>query len=96
MEWHRTLELYLTPSLPWYHLKATHNREKFETLQHFCLLSSDWREKVFSSKRIVLKIDVVGPEIYCLEARPCIFQPGNFTGWGSEGVKPVFIQVLLT
>ena len=21
------------------------------------------------------------------EARPCIFQPGNFTGWGSEGVK---------
>ena len=21
------------------------------------------------------------------EVRPCIFQPGNFTGWGSEGVK---------
>ena len=26
-------------------------------------------------------------EIYCLQARPCIFQPGNFTGWGSEGVN---------
>ena len=25
--------------------------------------------------------------MYCLRARPCSFQPGNFTGWGSEGVK---------
>ena len=25
--------------------------------------------------------------IYCLEARPCRFQPGNFTGWSSGGVK---------
>ena len=25
--------------------------------------------------------------MYCLQARPCIFQPGNFTGWGSEAVK---------
>ena len=25
--------------------------------------------------------------MYCLRARPCIFQPGNCTGWGSEGVK---------
>ena len=24
--------------------------------------------------------------MYCLEARPCIFQPGNVTGWGSEGL----------
>ena len=24
---------------------------------------------------------------YCLQARPCIFQPGNFTCWDSEGVK---------
>ena len=22
-----------------------------------------------------------------MQARPCIIQPGNFTGWGSEGVK---------
>ena len=26
-------------------------------------------------------------KIYCLQARPCIFQPGNVTGWGGEGVK---------
>ena len=25
--------------------------------------------------------------MYCLQARPCIFRPGNFTGWGSEGDK---------
>ena len=25
--------------------------------------------------------------MYCLQARPCIIQPGNFTGWGSEGVN---------
>ena len=25
--------------------------------------------------------------MYCLQARPCSFQPGYFTGWGSEGVK---------
>ena len=22
-----------------------------------------------------------------MQARPCIIQPGNFTGWGSEGVN---------
>ena len=25
--------------------------------------------------------------MYCLQVRRCIFQPGNCTGWGSEGVK---------
>ena len=24
---------------------------------------------------------------YCLQAGACIIQPGNFTGWGSEGVN---------
>ena len=28
-------------------------------------------------------------KIYCLLARPGIFQPGNFTGRGSEGVNQV-------
>ena len=26
-------------------------------------------------------------KIQCLQARPYIIQPGNFTGWGSEGIK---------
>ena len=25
--------------------------------------------------------------MYCLQARPCIFQAGNLTGCGSEGVN---------
>ena len=29
----------------------------------------------------------IGPEIHCLQARPCIFQAGNCTGRGSEGVN---------
>ena len=36
-----------------------------------------------------LKVDVIQDRnIHCLQARPCIVQPGNLTGWGgSEGVK---------
>ena len=30
--------------------------------------------------------------MYCLLARPCIIQPGNFTCWGSEGVKTEFVD----
>ena len=29
-------------------------------------------------------------KIHCLQAGPCIFQPGNFTGWGSERVNACF------
>ena len=45
--------------------------------------------KGFSSQRIdVLQADVLQDrKIYCLLTRPCIFQPGHFTGWGSEGVN---------
>ena len=49
--------------------------------------------KGFSLKRIALKIDFIGPEnILFAGVRPCIFQPGNFTGWGSEGVKTGIAQ----
>ena len=44
--------------------------------------------KGFSSKTHISESRCdIGPEIYCLQARPCIFQPGNFTGWDSEGVS---------
>ena len=37
---------------------------------------------------IALKVDMLQDrKIYYLRARPCIFQPGNFTGWGSGGVN---------
>ena len=46
--------------------------------------------KGFSSKLIALKVAVLKDrKIYCLQARPCLFQPGNFTGCGSEGVNNV-------
>ena len=35
--------------------------------------------------------DVVGPETRCLQELPCTIQPGNVTGWGSEGVKMALI-----
>ena len=44
--------------------------------------------KGFSWKHIALKVDVLKDrKIYCLLAHPCIFEPVNVTGWGSEGVK---------
>ena len=46
------------------------------------------------SKRRALKVDVTGPEIYCLHARACVIQPGNFTGYVSEGVKTFFLFFL--
>ena len=47
--------------------------------------------KVFSSKHAALKVDVLWDhKIYCLQAHPCSFQPGNFTGGGSEGVNALF------
>ena len=35
-----------------------------------------------------LKADVLHDQkIYCLQERPCSFQPGNVTDWGTEGLK---------
>ena len=52
----------LTPSLPWCHVKTTNKRAKFQTLKPFCFLFSRWYVKEFSSTRIALKIDAIGPE----------------------------------
>ena len=44
--------------------------------------------KGFSSNRIALKADVLQDrKIDCLQARPSVFQPEMFTGWGSDGVN---------
>ena len=42
--------------------------------------------KGFASNRTELKVDW---KIYCLQACACTFQPGNFTGLGSDGVNYV-------
>ena len=52
------------------------------------------RVKRSLSKRIALKVDVLQDrEIHCLQARPCICQPGNFTCWDSEGVNGKIFDV---
>ena len=47
-----------------------------------------------SSKRIAFKVAVLQDwKMYCLQACLCIFQPGNFTGWVSEGVNIYAIEI---
>ena len=80
----------LTPSLPWCHLKTTSNSEKFQTLKPFCFLFFALaRERTFIKTHSIESRWVIGPENItvcgCLD--PYIFQPGNFTGLGSEGVN---------
>ena len=44
--------------------------------------------KGFASKHTELKVDCYKTwKIYCLQSCVCTFQPGNFTGLGSEGVN---------
>ena len=67
--------------------KKKREKNKTETFELFCLFSH-WHAKVFSSKHITLKVDVLKDrKIYCLQARPCIFQPGNVTCWSTQGVN---------
>ena len=41
---------------------TTHKNAKFETLKPFLSSFSHWHVKGFSSKRLALKVDVIGPE----------------------------------
>ena len=53
------------------------------------LFFSHTHVKGFSSKHVrnIESTCVIEQKIYCLQAHLCIFQPGYFTGWGSERVK---------
>ena len=69
-------------------MKTTSKSAKFKPVSLFLSSFSHCRVKGVSSKLTALKVDVLQDrKIYCLQARPSIFQPGNFTGWGSEGVN---------
>ena len=53
---------------------------------------SDYPGKGLLSKCRVLKVDfLLHHQIYCLQVSVCVstFQPGKFTGWGSEGLNTV-------
>ena len=73
-------------------MKMIQKYGKFQTLKP--LFSFSLRHvNGFSEKRVASKVDVLKErKIYCLLACPCIFQPGNVTGWGSEGVNSQMLQ----
>ena len=85
----RTLSLLLTPSLPRCRWKTTNENAKFEIFEPFVVFFfSHWHVNGFSSKRTAFKEDVLQDRrTCCLRVHPCIFQPGNLTGSGREGVK---------
>ena len=68
--------------------KQQHKSAKFETLNLFLSSISQWHLKGTSSKRIGFENRCYRTGKYTVsQARPCIIQPGNVTGWDSEGVK---------
>ena len=63
---------------------------KERNLKRYCLRFAPARERIFIETCSIESKCVTGSEKekqQCLQVRPCIFQPKNVTGWGSEGVK---------
>ena len=87
----------LTPSLPWCHLKTTSKSAKFETLKASRFHTNTWKDffyQMHSAESRCVKT-VIGPKNVLSTAvleRPCIIQPRNSTGWGSERVKLVLLM----
>ena len=86
----------LTPSLPWCHFKTTNKCAKFETFKLFCLSfffflggggRGHWHVKGFSSKRIALKVDVIGQETTLFTGTSLhlsawkVYRPGQWRGF---------------
>ena len=68
------------------HKKSTRNLEPVSLFVFFFALA---RERIFIKTHYIESTLVIGPEhilFACVFA--CTFQPGNFTGWGGEWVKP--------
>ena len=75
--------------------KMTNKSAKSETRKPFFFFFH-WHANEFSSKHVALKVDVLQDrKIHCLQVCPCIFQPRNFTGWGSEGVNVALVFLLV-
>ena len=71
-------------------LEKDQQKNKIRNPLAFLSSVSHWHVKGLLSNRISLKVDVLQDRNkYCLQARPCIFQPGNVTGRVSEGVNYV-------
>ena len=66
--------------------KMTNKSEQFQTLNCFFFFLH-CHVKGFSSKHRPLKVDVIGVENTLFTSASVIFQPGNFTDMGNEGVN---------
>ena len=77
-----------TPSLPCYHLKMANKSAKLETLSLFVFFFALACERTFIKAHSIESRCTIGPENVLFVGTPCIFQRGNLTGWGSEGLKP--------
>ena len=62
------------------HLKTTNKSAKFETRQPFFFSAQACERTVIKTRGIESRC-VIGPE----DILSAHFQPGHFTGWGSEG-----------
>ena len=71
-------------------LKTTHKCAKFESVSLFVFLFALAWEMIFIKAYYIESTCVKGPENILFQARPCVFQLGYFTGWGSEGVNNFF------
>ena len=81
------LSCHLTPSPPRRYLKTTNKGAKCQILKLFSFFSFQQLKKIFIKMHTIQSRLLWDWKLYCLQARPCIFLPGNITGWGSEGVK---------
>ena len=78
----------LTPFLPWCHLKTTNKSVKIEIPKSLLVLVFALAcAGIFIKKHITESELLKDRKRYSLQACACTFQPGNWTGWCSEGVK---------
>jgi len=79
-------------------LKTTNESEKSEILKPFCLFFFALAcERIFIKTYSIESRYVIGLEtILFVRASMHLFQPGNFTGSGSEGVNTDFFKEVLS
>jgi len=77
----------LTHSLSWCQLKMTNKSAKSQTLKFFVFFFALACESIFVKMHNNESRLLQDWKIHCLQVCQCIFQPRNFTGWGSEGVN---------
>ena len=66
--------------------KTTNKSTKFETIKFYFFPSHEHLEGFLSKHSVENRFVTEPSDILSGGVYVCTFQPGNFTGWGSEGV----------